>query len=101
MIAVPRADAEIVPRRSAHVQYRKIGGDTLLVDLVLKQYHVLNDVAGRIWDLVDGERSADDISRTIATEFDAAGAMAIEDVASTLRTLADLRLIETEAPRNE
>jgi pyrroloquinoline quinone biosynthesis protein D len=82
------------PHRSEHVQARKVGRDTLIVHLLLKQYHVLNHVAGRIWDLADGERSADDIAEEIAAEFKIDRATVGEDVTSTLRTLSELRLIE-------
>ncbi len=32
--------------------------------------YVLNEVAGRIWMLIDGERRVDDITGTIASEFE-------------------------------
>jgi hypothetical protein len=82
------------PRRSERVQARKVGRDTLVVHLLLKQYHVLNHTAGRIWDLADGERSGADIADEIAAELKIDRTTVEDDVMSTLQTLIDLRLIE-------
>lgn len=97
MTVLVEAEARARPRRCEHVQARKVGRDTLIVHLLLKQYHVLNHIAGRIWDLADGERSVDHIAAAIAGEFDADRATVGADVSSTLKTLADLKLIEIRA----
>lgn len=86
------------PCRSEHAQSRRVGRDTLIVHLLLKQYHILNDVAGRIWELSDGSRSADDIADTIAGEFRADGEAVRKDVADTIASLTALRLLESGAP---
>jgi pyrroloquinoline quinone biosynthesis protein D len=98
MLATAQARASTCPQRSEHVQARKVGRDTLIVHLLLKQYHVLNHIAGRIWDLADGKRSADQIAAEIAAEFGIDRATVSDDVASTLQTLSELRLIEFRAP---
>lgn len=82
------------PRRSDSVQARRVGADTLVLHLLLKQYHVLNHVAGRIWELADGNRSDDEIAAALAEEFAIDGALARTDVASTLEALIALRVIE-------
>ncbi|HXZ00013.1 MAG TPA: PqqD family protein [Stellaceae bacterium] len=82
------------PCRSDSVQARRVGADTLVLHMLLKQYHVLNHVAGRIWELADGSRSDDEIAAALAEEFAIDGASARQDVASTLEALAALRVIE-------
>lgn len=94
MLAPAEMSADACPQRSDHVQARKVGRDTLVVHLLLKQYHVLNHIAGRIWDLADGTHSGDDIATTIAAEFNADRGAVGDDVANTLQLLTDLRLIE-------
>lgn len=96
-MATLQMHTSVWPRRSEQVQARKVGRDTLVVHLLLKQYHVLNHIAGRIWDLADGNRSGDDIAEEIATEFKIDRATVSEDVMNTLQTLMDLRLIEIKA----
>lgn len=94
MSILPEVAAPVCPCRSQHAQARKVGRDTLIVHLMLKQYHVLNHVAGRIFDLADGTRSADQIAATIAAECGGDPAIVTQDVTSTLATLAKLRLID-------
>lgn len=94
MLTTAQMPAAARPQRSENVQARKVGRDTLAVHLLLKQYHVLNQVAGRIWDLADGNRTGDDIAAQIAAEFEVERSIVDEDVATTLQTLAELRLIE-------
>jgi hypothetical protein len=96
MEVASQVSGDTCPVRSAHVQARKVGPDTLVVHLLLKQYHVLNHIAGRIWDLADGEHSGDDIAADIAAEFSIDRSIVDADVASTLQALTDLRLIENK-----
>jgi Coenzyme PQQ synthesis protein D (PqqD) len=98
MVVASQISMDACPVRSDHVQARKVGRDTLVVHLLLKQYHVLNHIAGRIWDLADGRRSSGDIAADIAAEFNVDRAIVDDDVASTLQALTDLRLIENKLP---
>ncbi len=94
-MSVPsHAQVKVYPRHAASVHARKVGGDTLVLHTLLKQYHVLNHVAGRIWDLADGTLAADEIAAALASEFRADEATVYEDVVDTLEALAALRIIE-------
>jgi len=97
-MTAPSAQLRAVPYRPNHVQARRVGRDTLVVHLLLKQYHVLNHIAGRIWELADGNRPVDDIAAAIAAEFRIDGETAREDVATTIDSLAALRVIELRVP---
>ena len=85
------------PRRTEHAQARRVGRDTLIIHLLLKQYHILNNIAGRIWELADGSRSTSDIVSVIAGEFDMDDGVVREDVIATIESLSALRLIEPGA----
>ncbi|MDJ0626797.1 MAG: PqqD family protein [Rhodobacter sp.] len=94
-----QVDPGDIPRRSASVQHRKVGDDTLLMHRILKQYHVLNGVAGRIWELCDGTETADGIAAAIAGEYKADAETVRRDVRESLSGMAALQLIELgEAP---
>lgn len=90
--AVP--DAKAIPVRTEAVQARKVGRDTLLMHTILKQYHVLNDVAGRIWELADGTKSLDSIAVILAGEYAESVEMIREDVLSTVAGLESLQVID-------
>ncbi len=48
------------------VDYRLTGGEALLLHLDTGAYHELNTVGSVIWDLLDGERSVEDLSDALA-----------------------------------
>jgi len=89
----------VFPLRSDTVQSRKVGADTLILHALLKQYHVLNHVAGRIWELADGTRDSDEIATIVASEYAIDEASARSDVTDTLEALAALRILELEPAR--
>jgi hypothetical protein len=43
-------------RRAAHVAWRKVGDETVLIHLKNKQIYVLNESGGFFWHSLDGER---------------------------------------------
>jgi hypothetical protein len=90
-------DQDWYPRRADRLQWRRVGKDTLVLHLTLKQYHILNHVAGRIWELCDGKRSNRAISMTLAEEFNADGQAVLDDVTSTLHGFQRIGILETEA----
>ena len=59
----------------------------------LDSIFTLNDVAGRIWDLVDGRRSVDEIVETIHREYAVDRERAAHDVRSFLGQLEEARLV--------
>jgi hypothetical protein len=61
----------------------------------LKQYHVLNATAGRIWSLADGTRTIDQITEEIASEYGMNPSAIEADVVDTVNGLYALRLFET------
>ena len=51
------------------------------------QYKILNSVGTRVWALIDGSRSADDIAHVIADEYDTTFEKALSDVETFLGDL--------------
>ncbi len=48
-------------RRAEHVAWRAVAGETVLVDLRSKAFYGLDPLAGYLWHLLDGRRTADDL----------------------------------------
>ena len=80
-------------RRNDTVVSRAVGEDYLVINSVLKQYHILNSVAGRIWALATPERPAREIAAIIAREYRRDIADIEHDVMETLEGLSALQLI--------
>ena len=57
------------PRQAPNVVSRQIEDEAVLVHPLQGKVRVLNPVGARVWELVDGQRTLDAISRVIAAEF--------------------------------
>lgn len=86
-----------LPRRSDVTEWRMVGQDTLVLHLTLKQYHILNHVAGRIWGLCDGTRSKRDIAEDLAQAFRADADAVLADVDDTLHSFEAMGILAPES----
>ncbi len=78
--------------KDSSVVLRKIADETILVPIRKKaadveSIYVLNEVAGRIWELVDGEKHVQEIRDIIVKEFDVSSEEAEADLAEYLEQL--------------
>jgi hypothetical protein len=58
-----------VPVHAPGVINRLIDGEMVLVHPAQGMVRVLNQVGARLWELVDGQRSVEEIAATIAAEY--------------------------------
>jgi hypothetical protein len=86
------------PMRAPEVRWRSVGDDLLLVHTLLKQYHVLNAVAGRIWELATGDESAGQIADRIASEYGHDRDQVLLDVTDTIEGFRALQLLTIVPP---
>lgn len=94
----PEMDDRTRPRRNPDAQFRNVGDEILVLHTLLKQYHVLNSVAARIWHLADGERTVAQIADAVAEEYRHDRDEVHRDVVETLEGLAELQLITDSGP---
>ncbi len=71
---------------------RSIAGETIIVPIRsgvgdLNSIYTLNEVGTTIWQLVDGQRSVDQIIECISSEYEVSNAEASKDVFDFLTTL--------------
>lgn len=69
---------------------------TVLMDITSGRYFTLNDVAGRIWELLAMPRSTADIVAELATEYDVMAERLIPDVLTLTERLVELSLLVRE-----
>jgi hypothetical protein len=77
---------------------RKIGDEFIMVPLRRKAGDVesvysLNEVAARIWELVDGDRSVEGIKDTLVAEFEVTAEEAENDLVELLMQLTEIGAI--------
>ncbi len=80
--------------KSPDVVFRKIADEFVLVPIRknaadLESIYALNEVGGRIWELIDGHRTTVEIHKTIADEFDVTPDEAEEDLQNFVKSLAE------------
>jgi len=87
-------------KKSENVVFRKIEDEYILVPISRQAGDVdsiftLNEIGGRIWELIDGEISFGEIRDTIVEEFEVSSEVAGADVAGFLKQLEDIGAVKT------
>lgn len=90
----PTVPPEAVLRRAADVRYRIVGDEAVVIRQDEAEAIVLNEVAARILDLVDGQRTAADICERVASEFDAPASDIEQDTRRHLGELREIGILE-------
>lgn len=77
-----------------HVVWARHAEATVLLDAERGQYYTLNEVAGRMWELVAAGEPVVEILRILGQEYDAPAETLEGDVAGLLDRLLEVELIE-------
>lgn len=88
--------SRVLDRRT--VVTRRIAGETILVPVAgdvgdLESVYTLNDVGSFVWDLIDGQRSAQAIAEAVCADYDVALEQAAPDVDELLTALTSKGLV--------
>ncbi len=86
--------------KDPNIVARKIAGETVLVPIRqntgdLQCIYNLNGVAGRVWELIDAQRTLEDIVSIIIEEYEVDYTQAIEDTLGFTTQLNETGLIKT------
>lgn len=73
--------------RSPATAWRTIEGEAVILSLDTKVFRGLNAVDSRVWELIDGRRSVDEIAELVAAEFQVAPDVAARDVSAFVEPL--------------
>jgi hypothetical protein len=81
---------------------RRIGKETIIVPVAgrvadLESVYTLNEVATRIWELLDTPRTANEIAKLVAADYDAAEHEVARDVAEFVAMLEERGLAHAAA----
>ena len=77
-----------------HVVWARQADATVLLDAERGRYYTLNEVAGRIWELLAAGEPVIEILGCLRDEFEVEGSVLEADVATLLASLLEARLIE-------
>ena len=89
-------------RKSENVVTRRIAEQTILVPVAanvaeLDSIYMLNDLGTRVWELIDREKTLDQIVETITGEYEVGPEEATSSVLEFLNSLGDAKLIASES----
>jgi hypothetical protein len=83
------------------VAARIVDGAALIVLSDAGHVNVLNPVGTRIWELIDGTRSIEEIAQTIQGEYEVTHQQALQDVEEFVQRLVDVQaLVIQDQPRS-
>ena len=88
-----------VYKKSDSIVFRKIADEFILVPIRqnvgdLESIHTLNEVAARIWELIDGKKKAREIKDKIVEEFEITPQKAEKDLIEYLKQLEKIEAIK-------
>lgn len=87
-------------RRAAHVAWRRVGDETVLIHLRNKKIYVLNPSGGFFWHGLDGARGTEEFLQNLTFEEPLPDSTAGR-IEAFLQNLREADLIETEGPPDE
>ena len=73
--------------------WRAIEGEAVILSMDTKVLRGLNPVGSRVWELIDGRRSVEEIAALIVKEFGVEPGPAAEDVGRFVQELRDKGLV--------
>ena len=79
--------------RSADVMQQVLGDEIVLLDMKGEQYFGLDPVGARIWTLLDGRRSLEDVLAMLHAEYDADRDVLGSDLLLLAQSLLDAGLV--------
>ena len=89
-------DSAEYPLRRDDLKSREVDGEVLILDRRSNRIHQLNQTAGLVWSLCDGEHDVAGIATELIERFGAEREVAARDAARTVQELRDLGLFESE-----
>ena len=85
----------MIPAKAASTASRLITGEAVILSLDTKVLRGLNAVGSRVWELIDGQRTVDEIVDVIVAEFEVSRTAAAADLDAFMRQLIDKGLVTT------
>lgn len=82
------------PRRNPTVKWRRLGDESVLLDVSGETYYALNEVGTRAWELIDGQATEAEIAFRIADEYDAPLQVVEADVRMLVGELRGQNLVQ-------
>lgn len=89
-------DTDKVIKRATDVVYQALGGEegAVLLHLGSGQYHTLNPVGARMWEILESPMGKTELGQRVIAEFDASAQDVARDVETFLQELLERNLVQ-------
>lgn len=84
----------VVSKDPSQIISRTVDDEALIIHLTSGSYYSLNAVGTRVWENIDGRRTAGDVARIIQDEYDAESDLIETEVMSLLTELVAEGLVQ-------
>lgn len=84
--------------RDSRVASRQIRDERVLLDVSTSRYYSVNDTGSRAWELMDGQRTLEQIARQMAGEYGVEITVILSDLTPFIRDLEAEELVHVSAP---
>lgn len=84
---------ELIGPAAPDVMVQAVDDDLIIFDPQSEEYYTLNRTAREVWELADGTRTADNITRVLAERYAAEAAAIAPDVDAIIANLTAAKLI--------
>lgn len=81
-------------RRNQEILFADMAGDTVMMGIEQGEYYGLNAIGTRIWQLLDHDRSVQEICTILRSEYDVSDPQCRDDVRRFLQELHEHHVIE-------
>jgi Coenzyme PQQ synthesis protein D (PqqD) len=93
--------ANAAPKPHPDVVWRRVGDETVVVNLKTNRIYSLNHTGARLWELISTGHDAEAAAAALLTEFDVDEGELRKEIAAALEELAEAGLILEAGPRPE
>jgi len=88
----------VILSKNPATAWRVIEGEAVILSLDSKVFRGLNSVGSRVWELIDGRRSVEEIVARIVAEFEVTPEIAARDVGVFIDQLLEKQLVTAATP---
>lgn len=86
----------VVSKDPSQIISRTVDDEALIIHLTSGSYYSLNAVGTRVWESIDGRRTAGDVTQIIQDEYDAEFKLIEAEVMSLLTDLVEEGLVQVK-----
>lgn len=81
-------------RHAEHVAWRRVGRETVILDLKSSEYFSLNETGALVWEKLGEGMDLDAVCGALCAVFEVGEGRAMADIGSLVETLAKRKLLE-------